>query len=297
MDHNGINWTYWRTFLWVTELGSLSAAARHLSLTQPTVGRHIGLLEDALAKPLFTRSQDGLVATEFAHALLPEAKAMSAAAEALHRRSASDSDKLSGTVRISASEIVGTELLPAILHSFHKQSSGIKIELALSNQQDDLLNRDADIAVRMVRPTQKRLVARKVGDIFVGLFAHRSYVDQYGTPKTTAELADHDQIGIDRDLDRWKRFFEAEASIPPADLSFRCDSDIGQLAMLRAGLGIGACQKNIARNEPDLVAILADDISIVFDVWLVMHEDLKTDIAARLLFDHLSAQFPKVIAD
>ena len=114
-------------------------------------------------------------------------------------------------------------------------------------------------------------------------------------PKRRAELADHDQIGIDRDLDRWKRFLEAEASISPADLSFRCDSDIGQLALLRAGLGIGACQKNIARNEPDLVPMLADEISIVFDVWLVMHEDLKTDIAARLLFDHLSAQFPTVI--
>jgi len=255
MANKDINWSYWRTFLAVLNTGSLSAAARHLSLTQPTAGRHIDNLERALAAPLFIRSQEGLMPTSLALALKPKAQAMSMSAHALKRLVKTEVGKLSGSVRITASEIVGVEILPSILHLFRTEHADVDLELVLNNAHDDLLNQDADIAIRMVRPQQKRLLAKKIGEVSIGLFAHQLYLKNKSHPKNIAELADHHLIGIDRDIERWNKISIAGRAITANHLSFRCDSDIGQLAALRQGLGIGACQKNIARKQADLIAI------------------------------------------
>ena len=121
MANKDINWSYWRTFLAVPDTGSLSAAARHLSLTQPTAGRHIDNLERALAAPLFIRSQEGLMPTSLALALKPKAQAMSMSAHALKRLVKTEGGELSGSVRITASEIVGVEIIPSILHLFRNK--------------------------------------------------------------------------------------------------------------------------------------------------------------------------------
>ena len=295
MTNKDINWSYWRTFLAVIETGSLSAAARHLSLTQPTAGRHIDNLEQVLAAPLFIRSQEGLMPTPLALALKPKAQAMSMSAHALKRLVETDGDKLGGSVRITASEIVGIEILPSILHLFRNKHNDVDIELVLNNAQDDLLNQDADIAVRMVRPQQKRLLARKIGNVSIGLFAHQLYLKNRMRPKDMAALADHHLIGIDRDIERWNNINIAGRAITANHLSFRCDSDIGQLAALRQGLGIGACQKNIAKNQTDLIAILPDQVSFDLEMWLVMHEDLKTHRSFRAVYDHLVEHLPNHI--
>ncbi len=295
MISKDINWNYWRTFLAVLDTGSLSAAARHLSLTQPTAGRHIDNLEHALAAPLFIRSQEGLMPTPLALALKPKAQAMSMSAHALKRLVKTEGDKLGGSVRITASEIVGVEILPSILQHFRNKHADVDLELVLNNAQDDLLNQDADIAVRMVRPQQKRLLAKKVGKVSIGLFAHQIYLKNKALPKNMSELANYHLIGIDRDIERWNKISVAGQAITANHLSFRCDSDLGQLAALRQGLGIGACQKNIATKQADLIPILPNQVSFELEMWVVMHEDLKTQSSIRAIFDHFVEHLPHFI--
>lgn len=295
MSRKDVNWSYWRSFLAVLQTGSLSAAARSLSLTQPTVGRHIDNLEDALGAPLFLRSQDGLTPTPFALSLEPKAQAMAMSAQAMKRLAKTGSTALEGTVRITASEIVGVEVLPPILRGFRVKYPRVALELVLSNTQDDLLKADADIAVRMIRPKQKRLIAKKVGDVPIGLYAHDSYLEKRSIPPSIVDLFDHDLIGIDRDVKRWAGMILNGRPITPDDLSFRCDSDIGQLAALRAGLGIGVCQRIIAKSDPNLIEVLPTQIQIALEMWIVMHEDLKSHQSARAVFEHLAKELPNAI--
>jgi len=233
--------------------------------------------------------------TSLALALKPKAQAMSMSAHALKRLVKTEGGKLSGSVRITASEIVGVEILPSILYLFRNKHADVDLELVLNNAQDDLLNQDADIAIRMVRPQQKRLLAKKVGKVSIGLFAHQLYLKNKSLPKNMAELADHHLIGIDRDIERWNKISIAGRAITANHLSFRCDSDIGQLAALRQGLGIGACQKNIARKQADLIAILSDQVSFDLEMWVVMHEDLKNNASVRAVFEHFAEHLPRLI--
>ncbi len=282
-------WELYRTLLAVIREGSLSGAARLLGLTQPTVGRHIDALETGLGIALFTRSQGGLAPTESALALVPHAEAMASAAEALQRAASGEAEEDRGTVRITASEIIGTEVLPPILAAFREAHPRIVIELMLSNRTEDLLQREADIAVRMIRPTQAALVARKVGVVRLGLHAHRAYIKAHGAPQTMEELPQHPLIGYDREpsVRRLKDFgFELTRDL----FAFRCDSDVAQFAALRAGFGLGVCQFALAKKYPELVHVLPGMAHFELDVWIAMHEDLKTSLRMRLMFDHLAAE-------
>jgi DNA-binding transcriptional LysR family regulator len=283
------SWDELRTFVEVARDGSLSGAARRLGLTQPTVGRHIDALEAALGLTLFTRSPRGLTASPSALALAPHAEAMAASAGALVRAASGEAAADRGTVRLTASEIIGSEVLPAIIADFRAAHPGIAIELALTNRTEDLARRDADIAVRMVRPTQKGLVARRIGSARIGLYAHRDYLARFGVPRSLADLPNHCVIGFDRDDRVFKAAGEIGRRLTREDFGFRSDSDIAQLAALRAGIGIGGCQENIARRMSELVPVLPNALQYALEVWLVMHENLKATRRVRLLFDHLAA--------
>jgi len=287
-------WELYRSFLAVIREGSLSAAARALSLTQPTVGRHIDALESALGVALFTRSQAGLIASEGARGLLPYAEAMASAADALQRAASGEAEDERGTVRVTASEMIGGEVLPAVLAAFREAHPRIVVELTLSNRAQDLLRREADIAVRMVRPRQAALFARKVGVIHLGCHAHPRYLAAHGIPTTLAELREHPLIGFDK-----------SASVPRVEgvhfpitrdlFAFRCDSDLGQYAALRAGFGIGFCHLGLARRDR-LVRILPGKFEFSLETWVVMHQDLKSSRRMRLMFDHLVEHLRAYIA-
>jgi DNA-binding transcriptional LysR family regulator len=282
------NWDELRTFVEVARDGSLSAAARRLGLTQPTVGRHIDALEAALGLTLFARSPRGLTPTPAALALEPHVEAMAAAAAALARTASGEAAADRGAVRVTASEIIGSEVLPPILAAFHAEHRGIAIELALSNRTADLARRDADIAVRMVRPTQSGLVARRIGSSRIGLYAHRDYLARFGDPRSLADLANHCVIGFDRDNSSFRGAGDFARALTRETFGFRCDNDLAQLAALRAGVGIGGCQENIARRMPELMAVLPNAFHYALEVWLVTREDLKATRRVRLLFDHLA---------
>ena len=288
-------WEHYRTLLAVIREGSLSAAARQLGLTQPTIGRHIDALEDALGLALFTRSQGGLTPTEGALALVPHAEAMANAAEALRRVASGEAEEDRGTVRITASEMVGTEVLPAILARFREKHPRIAIELMLSNRSEDLLQREADIAIRMIRPTQSALLAKKVGELSVGLHAHQNYIQAHGVPASLDELRTHTIIGYDKEPSI-RRQIDVGIDYSRELFGFRSDSDIAQFAALKAGLGIGMCQFGLAKKYPELVPMLRTEVHFELDVWVVMHEDHKTSLRMRLMFDHLAQELGDYVA-
>ncbi|WP_426700715.1 LysR family transcriptional regulator [Rhodanobacter sp. Col0626] len=286
MANDEPGWELYRSFLAVMREGSLSAAARALGMTQPSLGRHIRQLEATLGVALFTRSPQGLVPTDLGHELLPHAQAMSASSAALRRAASGSNHEVRGVVRVTCSEVIGAEVLPPMLTDFRRQYPGIVIELSLSNQAEDLLRKDADIAVRMLRPVQSALVARRIGRIGLGLHAHRSYLKAHGQPRMLAELSEHAIVGYDHETPAL-RAVRSKLPFGREDFSLRTDSDLAQLAAIRAGYGIGVCQCAIARRDRNLVHLLPDAFAFGLDTWLVMHEDLKASRRTRLLFDHL----------
>jgi DNA-binding transcriptional LysR family regulator len=287
-------WELYRSFLAVIREGSLSGAARALSLTQPTIGRHIDALEAALGVSLFTRSQAGLIASEGASSLVPYAEAMSSAADALQRAASGEAHEDRGTVRITASEMIGGEVLPSVVTTFREAHPRVIIELVLSNRSEDLLRREADIAVRMVRPSQTALFARKVGLIHLGFHAHPRYLKTHGTPKSLAELREHPLIGFDK-MPSLRRIAGLGFPIDRELFALRCDSDVAQYAALRAGFGIGVCQIGLARRDK-LVQVLPGAFNFPLETWVVMHEDLKSSRRMRLMFEHLVEHLRTYIA-
>ena len=283
------SWDLYRTFLSVLEEGSLSAAARVLGLTQPTVGRHIEALEQALGAQLFVRSPNGLVPSEAAVELRPHAEVLAAAAASLLRRATTRSDAIDGPVRVAASEVMAIEVLPAILVQLRRRHPSLVVELAISNDVADLLRREADIAVRMVEPAQKALVVKRVGTIKVGLHAHRRYLKRHGTPQSLAALADHALIGFDRETAAIRSMRRRMPDLRRELFRLRTDSDVAQLAAIRAGYGIGACQMALAARDRNLARVLPDAFELDLPTAVTMHEDLRANRSCRAVFDALVA--------
>ncbi|ARL06022.1 LysR family transcriptional regulator [Burkholderia pseudomallei] len=283
-----IGWELYRSFLGVLREGSLSGAARALGLTQPTVGRHVAALEAALRVPLFTRSSSGLMPTDVALALRAHAEAMESTADALARAATSFGEDVRGVVRISASDVVGVEVLPPIVARLRQRHPALTVELALTNRVQDLLRREADIAVRMTRPGQTQLIARHIGGIELGLHAHRDYLARRGTPRDAGELVRHALIGHDRPTAFIRQIAKSFPGFDRGAFALRTDSDLAQLALIRCGAGIGACQAALAKRDPALVRVLPKAFAGRLDMWVTMHEDLRGSPRCRAAFDALA---------
>jgi len=282
-----IGWELYRSFLAVLKEGSLSGAARALGVAQPTMGRHVAALEKSLRLALFTRSQTGLIPTDAALSLRSFAESMQSTAAALERAAASQGAGVRGTVRVTASDVIGVEVLPPIVAALRDSHPDLTVELVLSNRVQDLLRREADIAVRMVRPRQELLVARRIGQIEVGLHAHQRNLPQYGTPRSVADLAKHSLIGFDQATAFVRSASKALAGWRREAFALRTDSDLAQLALIRSGAGIGACQVPIAHRDDALVRILPKQFSLPLETWVTMHQDLRDSPRCRVTFDAL----------
>lgn len=285
---NDTDWERYRAFLAVVDTGSLSAAARALNAMQPTVRRRIEALENELGTALFTRSPSGLEPTAIALDLVAPARAMANAARAFSRTGSASADQISGVVRVTASEVMGVEVLPALLTSLMAEHPTLTIELSLSNDNADMLHREADIAIRMVRPTQHALIAKRIGHITVGLHARRDLIERRGMPADLDDLRRFPWIGFDTETASIRTMRALGLTEQRQDFAYRTDSDMAQLAAIRAGLGIGVCQAPLARRFPDLVRILPDLVSYPLETWVVMHEDLRRVQRVRLVFRHLA---------
>lgn len=291
------NWEWYRSFLMVLETGSLSAAGRALGLTQPTVGRQVDQLEQALGLKLFIRSFEGYTPTEVAQDLKPYAAAIASNAAALLRIASSHGGEVKGAVRITASEVISVEVLPPILTKLKRQHPQLTVELVLSNKLDDLLHRAADIAVRMVKPEQEALIAKRIGNIDLGLYAHRDYLKAHGKPQTMDDLPEHTMLGFDRETAYIRRLQEKFPVFKRANLSFRSDSDLANLAAIRAGYGIGICQVGLAARDRHLMRVLKEEFAIPMETWVAMHEDLRNNPRCAVTYAALAEGLSAYIAE
>lgn len=290
MSHDlptAVDWERQRAFLAVIDTGSLSAAARHLGAAQPTVRRRIEDLEAQLGVALFTRSPSGLAPTALGRELAQHARAMAIAAAYLARAASAEAEAASGVVRITASEVVGMEVLPPILAALREDHPGLVFELALTNRNEDLLRREADIAVRMVRPTQEALVSKRIGCITLGMHAHKRLLDAWGRPATLAEARRMPLVGYESETISVRAVRPMGLDLRVEEFAFRSDSDVAQLAAIRAGLGLGVCQVGLAARDPMLERVLADSFAFDLETFVVTHEDLKDVRRVRLVFDAL----------
>ena len=282
-----IGWELYRSFLGVLNHGSLSGAARALGVAQPTIGRHVAALEKSLGLALFTRSQTGFLPTEAGQSLRMYAESLQSTVAALERAAASQGSGVLGSVRITASDVIGVEVLPPIVARLRDRHPDLAVELALTDRVQDLIGREADIAVRMMRPRQELLVARRVGEIVVGLHAHQSYLSRHGTPKTLADLANHALIGFDEPTAFIRGAGKSFSAWRREAFSIRTDNNLAQLALIRSGAGIGVCQVPIALRDDKILRILPKQIALSLETWVTMHQDLRTSPRCRVTFDAL----------
>lgn len=288
---NNIEWELIRTFLAVAEQGSVSAAARSLGASQPTLSRQIRELERRTRLQLFERSPQGLALTDQGAALLAAASTMGEAAERFSRLAGGLSPELDGDVRISANEIIGYYLLPPLITAFRERNPGVSVEVVITNRASSLSKREADVALRMFRPSQPDLVAARLPDRALGFFAHRDYLARQGAPRSLEELAGHALIGFDEE----PAFVETAArlglELGRADFPLRTDHMLMHIALMRTGAGIGATHVDIASHYPELVRILPDAPLPPLEFWCVCHRDLRLNPRVRALMRFIGEWF------
>jgi len=283
------DWALWRSFAAVVAEGSLSAAARRIGYSQPTLGRHIETLEQQLGVALFDRTLQGLKPTETALRLYqPVAQAQEKLAEAALVAEGATGD-LEGTVRITASTIVSHYILPPMLRTIREAFPRVALELVPSDSIENLLLREADIAVRMVRPTQLELVAKKIGELPLVATAHASYLGAHGTPTTPADLATHTLIGFDRDDQLLRGAKALGYDLKRADFALRTDSQTAIWELLKAGLGLGFSQLGMVRDTPGMRELLPMLKIPPLEVWLATHRELFLSPRIRAIYGRLAA--------
>jgi DNA-binding transcriptional LysR family regulator len=277
-----------QAFLAVAETGSLSAAARQTGASQPTLGRQIKALEAQLGAELFVRQTRGLGLTETGAALLGPARAMRDAAGQIAMTAAGRSQRLEGTVRITASVAMSVYHLPAIIAGIRREEPQIAIELVPSDSTANLLYREADIAVRMYRPTQLDLVTRRIGTVELGLFAAHAYLARRGRPEAVEDWTRHDFVGYDRSDQIVLGFRAGGIAVSREFFRTRCDDNVAYWELVRHGCGIGFAQATVGRADP-----LVEELHLGFplphlDMWLTAHEAMRQSPRIRRVWDLLA---------
>jgi DNA-binding transcriptional LysR family regulator len=293
---NGFDWSLVRSFLAALDQGSLLGAARLLNMSQPTLGRHIAELERQLGVLLFERTGRGLVATATALQLAQAARSMEAGALQLSRTLSGAQSQSAGTVRITASVPVAVQLLPPVLAAMRQALPDLQIELVSSNQVSNLLRREADIAVRMVRPEQNSLIARKIGEVRLGAYASRGYLESRAPLRKASDLLQHELIGGDADPAILQGFAAMGFPVTRSAFALRSDDFIVQWQAVRAGLGIGFCADYMVRSDTDVVEVLAGQLKIPsLPMWLAVHREIRTNARIRRVFDYLANALPATL--
>lgn len=283
-----IEWSLIQSFLAVAETGSLSAAARRLGASQPTLGRHIKALEDNLQVDLFNRHARGFELTGLGREMLAHARAMSDAMNALSLTAAGAQARLEGDVRITTSMFMAQHVMPGVISRIRRLEPDIRIDLVATDTTENLLFREADIAVRMYRPEQLDMVARHLGDISLGMFATRAYLERKGSPQNADELSNHDMVGYDTNDDILREMRRMGIPATRDWFAVRCDDQNVYWELVKAGCGLGFCQTKIARNSADLVEIPLDFPLPHLPVWLTAHEAVRQTPRVARVWDLLA---------
>jgi DNA-binding transcriptional LysR family regulator len=289
------DWSLIRSFLAALEHGSLLGAARALKTSQPTLGRHIAALESQLGAVLFERTGRGLVPNAMALRLAEHARAMESGAHLLGQSATGAGSQTAGSVRITASQPAACFLLPPVLARMRQALPDVQVELVSSNAASNLLRREADIALRMFAPQQATLVAKRIANIALGTYAHRDYLRRRGTPQQPKDLATHELIGGDRDDTLLRGMNAGGLPVTRDSFAFRTDDLIAYWSAVRAGLGIGFLAHYVAREDPQVQAILPSLKIPPLPVWLTVHREIRTNRRIRAVYDFLAQEVPQFI--
>lgn len=290
---SGLDWNLARAFCATADAGSLSAAAQRLGLTQPTLSRQVAALEASLGVTLFERVGKRLVLTDTGRGLLEHARAMAAAAEALALAAAGRSEDITGRVVISATDAISAYLLPDILEHIRELAPQLTLVVISTDSISDLRRREADIAIRHVRPTEPELIGRLVSEMPAHFYAAETWIARNGRPRTVADLGEVDLLAFDP----VEQFVAHLAGVGIAVTADQCRlvsaNAVVLWEMLRRGLGVGMMLGGIAERTPGLVRLLPDWPGIPVPVWLVTHRELHTSKRVRLVFDAIASQLSR----
>jgi DNA-binding transcriptional LysR family regulator len=293
---DSFDWRLVRSFLAVLDAGSLMGAARALHAHQPTLSRHVAELEAQLGTPLFERTGRGVTPTAAALGIADAARQMEAGANAMSRSLLRQSEVSEGTVRVAASQVAAAWLLPNVLTALQQAEPGIAIELVASNDISNLLRREADIAVRMLRPAQSSLVARKLGEVGIGVYAHRDYLKRAGSPRQPQDLLAHRLIGYDRDETILRGFAKLGVAVQRESFALRTDDQVSYATLLAAGAGIGFISHYNARQWPALQRLLPQLRIASLPCWLAVHREIRSSKPVRRVYDFLADAIARELA-
>ncbi|MEL6607861.1 MAG: LysR family transcriptional regulator [Pseudomonadota bacterium] len=289
------DWNHARAFLATAEEGSLSAAARALGQTQPTLGRQVAALEDELGVTLFERVGRGLVLTPTGQSLRDHVAAMRDAAERVSLSATGQSDAIEGTVAITASDVASVVFLPPILDELRRIAPKLVINVVADNTLRDIQRREADIAIRHVRPQEPELIARLIGEGSAHFVAASSYIQARGRPETYEDLGGAHEFVAFGEPTEFLGYLTA-MGVPARIDQFRIQSDNGLVAweMVKRGMGITIMDDKIAAHTPGIERLIPDADAVHFPIWLTTHRELHTSKKIRLVFDVLADMLPKV---
>ena len=283
-----LDWNLLESFAAVAEHGSLSAAARAIGASQPTLSRHITALEQQIGARLFEREKSGVALTATGATLLTHAQDMADSASKLSMAIEGRAETLTGTIRLTASQIMATYVLPEILTELRQAEPSVDVELVATDKTENLLRREADIAVRMYRPTQEDVISRKIGELKMGMYASRTYVEQFGLLGSIDDAGDHSVIGYDRSTQIIEGFKAAGLDVDREFFAFRSDDQVVCWEMAKAGYGIGFNQVQIGDKERNMVRIESAGEVGRLPVWLTAHSELRASPRVRFVFDFLA---------
>jgi DNA-binding transcriptional LysR family regulator len=293
--NNQFDWTLIRSFLAALDHGSLLAAARATHMSQPTIGRHISELEVQLDTVLFERTGRGLLPTHMAERLADSARAMETGANQILRSASAQAKSVSGTVRITASQTVACVLLPGVLAQMRLVLPDIQIEVLASDKVSNLLRREADIALRMARPDQSSLVAKRIGQVGVCACAHNDYLRRRGIPKLVQDLLNHELIGEDQNDQIIRGFAAFGYPVGREQFAFRTDDSMAYWRAVQVGLGIGFIADFMVRTDNQVVPLLPMMKIPPLPIWLTVHREIRTNQRIRAVYDFLAKAIPKAL--
>ena len=283
-----LDWNQLKAFLETAETGSLSAAARKLGLTQPTLSRQVAAIEQRMGVTLFERVGKAMAITPSGLDLLEHARAMGAAAEALGLAATGRSQAVGGVVSVTATDMVAAHLLPPLVRQLREKEPGITIEVIPSNAISDLLRREADIAIRHVKPEQPDLIAQLIREAVAYFYASEDWVRVHGHPRHAEEAAHLPFVGSARSGQFLAYLRQHGLPLSEANFSCYCDHTVAHWALVRQGMGIGTMMDEMARDTPGIVRVLDDVPPVRFPIWLVTHRELRTSRRIRVVFEALA---------
>ena len=289
------DWALVRSFLAVLDAGSISAAAQRLEAQQPTLSRHVAELEAQLGAPLFERTGRGVTPTAAALAIAEAARRMEAAALAVERGLATARSATRGVVRVTTSQVAAAWLLPPVLARLQRRHPEIEIELVGSNELTNLLRREADIAVRMVRPAQQSLIARKLGEVPIVAAAHRDYLANAPPLRTPDDLVAHRLVGFDRDDAILRGAARMGLDLARSDFAVRTDDQVAYARLVAAGAGVGFLARYTLAELPGVVAVLPMLAPGTLPCWLAVHREIRSNPLVRIVYDFLARELAPAI--